>query len=98
MRLGAAQRGLAGRPPLRDEPRTTGRGHRNVLGRHDRLLLLRQEELAQQVIFNYATKPNCLRHNAFCTIKGPTIIIHAASSQEESTLIIIYLLIIIDQN
>ena len=52
MRLGAAQRGLAGRPPLRNEPRAPGCGHRNVLGRHDRLLLLRQEELAQQVVIS----------------------------------------------
>ena len=50
VRLGAAQWWLADRPPLRDEPCATGRRHRDVLGRHDRLLLLRQKELAQQQI------------------------------------------------
>ena len=50
VRLGAAQRWLADRPPLRDEPGATGRRHRDVLGRHDRLLLLRQKELAQQQV------------------------------------------------
>ena len=61
VRLGAAQRWLAGRPPLRDEPGAPGRRHRDVLGRHDRLLLLCQEELAQQQVDRliYDTKRNC---------------------------------------
>ena len=63
VRLGAAQRWLADRPPLRDEPGATGRRHRDVFGRHDRLLLLCQEELAQQqvdrLMIYYDTKRNC---------------------------------------
>ena len=51
VRLGAAQRGLAGGLPLWDEPRAAGGNHRYVFGRHDRLLLLRQEEHAQQVTY-----------------------------------------------
>ena len=51
VRLGAAQRGLAGGFPHWDEPRAAGGRHRDVFGRHGRLLLLRQEELAQQVTF-----------------------------------------------
>ena len=90
VRLGPAQRGLAGRLPLRDEPRSPGRGHRNVLCRHDRLLLLRQEEPAQQIATvsrARATKLNCLRHNAFLpSISQIFMLLHVQGEKEVHTL------------